>query len=53
MMEQYFDSNIVDKSMAQIQSNIINPLEMVNNSIIDISERIFDLSKIIDADSEQ
>lgn len=49
MMEQYFDSKIIDNSMANIQNNIINPIEMMNNSIIDFSERIFDLSKLIDA----
>lgn len=53
MMEQYFDSKIIDNSMANIQNNIINPIEMMNNSIIDFSERIFDLSKLIDTGNKQ
>lgn len=50
LTNQFQDMNVIGKSMTNIQNSIIRPFEMVNNNIIDISDRIFNLSITIDTD---
>ena len=41
--ENYMDMNNMERNIAKIQNSIIKPIESINNNIIDISEKIFQL----------
>lgn len=42
--EKYMDTNNIGRNVAMFQKSIIKPLEIINNNIIDISQKIFQLN---------
>ena len=42
--EKYMDTTNIGRNVAMFQKSIIKPLEIINNNIIDISQKIFQLN---------
>lgn len=47
-----FDRNFIGRSMAKVQESIIKPFEILNNSVVNISDKISNFNEAMSANNE-